>query len=81
MPTKLRRMREKVLDELKHIPKGALPEGELRAMYWMQRMHSLGKKVTNEQTTKQVLEKSLTYLKKDYPDFEFKYNKEFFDQK
>ena len=81
MPTKLRRMREKVLEELKHIPKGPLPQGELRAMYWMQRMHSLGKKVTNEQTTKQVLEKCLTYLKKDYPDFEFKYNKEFFNQK
>ena len=79
MSRKLKQMRENVLQELKHIPKGPLPQGELRAMYWMQRLHSLGKKVTNEQTAKQVLEKCLTYLKKDYPNFEFKYNKEFFD--
>lgn len=80
MPRKLRQMREEVLQELKHIPKGALPQGELRAMYWMQRMHSLGKKATNEQTPKQVLERCIAYLKKDYPDFDFKYNEEFFNQ-
>jgi len=80
MPQKLKQMREKVLEELNHIPKGALPQGELRAMYWMQRMHSLGKKTTIVQTAKEVIEKCIIYLKKDYSNFEFKYDKEFFDQ-
>lgn len=81
MTTKLKQMREKVIEELKHIRKGPLPQGELRAMYWMQRMHSLGKKTTSRETAKEVLVKCITYLKKDYPNFEFEYNQEFFDRR
>ena len=80
MPTKLKQMRECVLEELDHIPKEPLPQGELRAMYWTQRMHSLGKKAKTTQTAKKVLEKCIAYLKKDYPNFDFKYDKEFFNQ-
>jgi len=80
MSTKLKQMRQKALEELKYIPKGPLPQGELRAMYWMQRMHSLGKKTTIIQTAKEVLEKCIVYLKKDYPNFEFKYDEGFFNQ-
>lgn len=78
LPTKLKQMRKKVLEELEHIPKGSLPQGELRAMYWMQRMNSLGKKTKVNKIAEEVLEECISYLKKDYPNFEFKYDKEFF---
>ena len=80
MPTKLKQMRECVLNELNNISKGPLPQGELRAIYWTKRMHSLGKKTTSTQTAREILDKCIAYLKKDYPNFEFKYNKEFFNQ-
>jgi len=80
MDTKLKQMRECVLEELNYIPKGPIPQGELRAMYWMQRMHSLGRKTTTTQTAREVLDKCITYLKKDHPNFEFKYDEEFFSR-
>jgi hypothetical protein len=43
-------------------------------------MHSLGRKTTTTQTTREVLDKCIVYLKKEYPNFEFKYDKEFFNQ-
>jgi len=49
-------------------------------MYWMQRMHSLGKKTTITQAPKEVLEKCIAYLKKDCLNFGFKYDKGFFNQ-
>lgn len=64
MDTKLKQMRECVLKELNYIPKGPIPQGELRAMYWMQRMHSLGRKTTTTQTAREVLDKCIAYLKK-----------------
>ncbi len=42
-------------------------------------MHSLGRKTTTIQTAREVLGKCIVYLKKDYPNFEFKYNKGFFN--
>jgi len=42
--------------------------------------HSLGKKTTVRQTAKEVLEGCLAYLKKDYPDLEFEYDKDFFSK-
>ncbi len=79
MSAKLRQMREKVLEELKHVPDWPFPQGELRMLYWMRRMHSLGKKATVRQTAREVLEECLAYLKKDHPDFDFKYDKDFFE--
>jgi predicted RNA binding protein with dsRBD fold (UPF0201 family) len=75
---KAKKMRKCVLEELNHIPKEPLPQGELRAMYWTQRMHSLDRKTTIAQTAREVLEKCIAYLKKDHPNFEFKYDEEFF---
>jgi len=80
MSTKLKQMRECVLIELNYISKGPLPQGELRAMYWMQRMHSLGRKSTITQTAREVLDSCITYLRKDYPNFKFKYDKRFFKE-
>jgi len=77
---KIREMREKALKELEHIPKGPLPQGELRAIYWAKRMHSLSEKNPIKQTAKEVLHECINFLKKDYPDFEFKYDEEFFTQ-
>jgi hypothetical protein len=41
-------------------------------------MHSLDRKTTIAQTAREVLEKCIAYLKKDHPNFEFKYDEEFF---
>lgn len=75
---KIRKMRKKVLKELEHIPKGPFPQGELRAYYWGMRMHSLSDKSADKKTAKEVLQDGISLLNKDYPDFEFKYDVEFF---
>ena len=56
---KIKTNEKKVLGELEHIPKGPLPQGELKAMYWMQRMHGLDKKAKGNKTVKEVLEKCI----------------------
>ena len=78
MSTVLKQMREKVLRELEHIPKTSASQGELRAVYWTKRMHSLGKKAKSNQTASEVLQESIKSLEKDYADFKFDYDKEFF---
>lgn len=78
MPQKLNQMRAIVLRELEYIPNWPKPQGELRMVYWSRRMHSLGKKVNIQKTAKEVLEESIDYLKRDYPDFEFQYDEQFF---
>jgi len=81
MINKLRQMREEVLKELQYIPDWPFPQGELRMAYWSRRMNSLGKKATVKKNATQVIEECITYLKKDYKDFEFKYDENFFNQK
>ncbi|MFQ6115843.1 MAG: hypothetical protein ACE5NG_17420 [bacterium] len=80
MPQKLKQMREIVLGELEHIPKWPEPQGELRMIYWGRRMHSLGRKVNRQKTAKEVLEESITSLRRDYPDFKFQYDEQFFNK-
>ena len=81
MPQKLKQMRAIVLGELEHIPKWPEPQGELRMVYWSCRMHSLGRKVNRPKTAKEVLEESITSLRRDYPDFDFEYDEQFFNKK
>ena len=71
-------MRKLVLGEIEHIPKGPLPQGELRMCYWGMRMHSLSDKVAEKKTPHEVLKEGLSLLEKNYPNFEFKYDKNFF---
>jgi hypothetical protein len=73
-------MREIVLGELEHIPKWPEPQGELRMVYWSRRMHSLGRKVNRQKTAKEVLEESIAYLRRDYPDSRFEYDGQFFSE-
>ena len=74
-------MRKKVLKELEHIPKGPFPQGELRAYYWGMRMHSLSDKTIDKKTAKEVLKDGISFLRKDYPGFEFKYDKGIFNRR
>jgi hypothetical protein len=76
---KLKTMRQKVLDELSHIPKGNSAQNELRLIYFNRRMHSLGKRANNEKTAKDVLMESIARIKEEYPNFEPVYDKEFFE--
>jgi len=78
---KSKKMQEKVNEELKHIPKGAGPQNELRLLYNACRRHSLGKKVMPKQTAKEVLEGCISRLKDDYPDFQFLYDENFFNKR
>ena len=78
MATKLKLMREKVLHELQHIPKGPLPQGELRMTYWARRMRSLGLKAVDK-TRKQVLSECIRRLTGEYPDHKFVYDEKFFE--
>jgi len=80
MADKLKTMQESVKEELEHIPDWPDPQGELRWVYNASRMHSLGKKATSKQTAKQVLEGCISRLKNDYPDFQFKYDEDFFNK-
>lgn len=75
---KLKQMRKMVLEELKHIPDWPDPQGELRMLYWARRMNSLGKKAKTEKNAKEVLKECISFLKKEYKDFDFKYNEKFF---
>jgi len=75
---KLKQIREQVKRELEHIPRGSLTQNELRMLYWMMRMHSLGEKTATKKIAKEVLEECITYLRKEYPHFEFQYDKGFF---
>ena len=77
---KSKKMQEKVKEELKHIPDWPEPQNELRMIYQTSRMRSLGKKAERKQTAKEVLERCISRLKDDYPDFHFLYDENFFNK-
>ena len=81
MPNKLKEMREQVKKELEHIPRGGLPQNELRMYYWPLRMNSLGKKAKSNETKEDILRKSIETVRKDYPDFVPQYDEKFFKLK
>ena len=78
MTNKLKEIRERVKGELEHIPRGNLPQNELRMFYWPLRMGSLGKKAKKSETKEEILRKSIEAVKQDYRDFAPQYNKKFF---
>jgi len=77
---KRKEIQEKVKVELDHIPDWPEPQGELRMIYNARRENSLGKKATSKQTAKEVLEKCISDLKPKYPDYQFKYDEDFFNE-
>lgn len=81
MANKLKKMQEKVKEELKHIPDWPEPQNELRMIYQTRRMHSLGKKVISKQTAKEVLKECISDLKPKHPDFQFLYDENFFNKR
>ncbi len=76
----LKEMLSQVGAELAYIPDWPEPQGELRMLYNVKRMRSLGKKAERKNTRFQVLEQSIQQLKGDYPNYEFKYDREFFSE-
>lgn len=75
---KLQDMHSQIQEELAHIPDWPEPQGELRMLYNVKRMRSLGKKAECKNTRSHILEESIQQLKGDYPNCEFKYDREFF---
>ena len=77
---KLNKMRERVADELEHIPRGSFEQNMLRGFYQSLRMNSLGK--SPQYTSKEeVLQACLQALKKSYPNFEPDYDRRFFSER
>jgi len=76
---KLKDMRQKVLEELEHIPRGNAAQNELRFIYFNRRMNSLGKKGKGEKTAKDILLECIAQVKKEYPSFKPIYDKDYFD--
>jgi hypothetical protein len=74
---KLQEMRNIVKEELKHVPKGRQPQQELRMLYQMLRMHSLGKKGKGE-SREDVLKEAIASVKKRHRGFEPKYDADYF---
>ena len=75
---KLGKMRERVKLELERIPGDNPAQKELRMVYWMARMHSLGKKSHDNLSREDVLRESVKAVKEDFPDFKPNYDKRFF---
>ena len=78
MSNKLKEMRNQVKQELVYIPRGDFPQNELRMIYWLMRMNSLGKKATGNETKEGILKIAIEDVRKTYPDFEPNYVKSFF---
>lgn len=76
--SKLKEMREQVNKELEHIPRGYQSQNNLRMLYQMLRMHSLGKKAKTKKTKEEILLESIDYLRKQNPNFVPIYDSEFF---
>jgi len=75
----LKAMRNQVKEELNHISRGDLPQNEMRMVYWLMRMNSLGKKRKGDQTKEDILKIAIADVKKTYHDFEPKYDSSFFN--
>jgi hypothetical protein len=65
MTDRLKTMRQQVKEEMEHIPRGNLPQNELRQVYWGLRMNSLGKKAKEPETKEDVLKKSIENVRKE----------------
>ena len=67
-----------VQSELKHIPRGlrGSTQNILRLYYNSIRRHDLS--INSKTTAKESLEKALEYLRKQYPDYLFRFETEFF---
>jgi len=81
MNSKLKELRERVKEEMDHIPRGNQPQNELRMFYWPLRMNSLGKKSQNNDTKEEILKKSIESVKKDFPNFVPQFDENFFKLK
>jgi len=75
----LRKMREHVLAEMDHIPKHPKQhQSDLRMVYWLRRMRSLGKKAKEKKSASQVLRESIEDVRQTHSDFEAKFDAKFF---
>jgi hypothetical protein len=79
MNTRLQEIHDQIGTELAYIPKGSdHKQGMLRALYQMGRMKSLGKNAAGRQSAYDVLQSSLAAAKQALPEYEFRYDQEFF---
>lgn len=78
---KLKKMRETVHEELKHIPRGSIQQNMFRALYEMARMESMGKKARTPNSRQAVMKACLDHYKKTEPNFEPQYDHGFFHER
>ncbi|OIO23886.1 hypothetical protein AUJ65_02725 [Candidatus Micrarchaeota archaeon CG1_02_51_15] len=76
---KLTKMKEKVKEELSHIPRGVPEQNEIRMYYWPLRLSSL-KGGKEKKTKKQVLNECVAKVKKNNPAFTVQYDVGYFSE-
>lgn len=74
----LKEMLSQVGAELAHIPNWPEPQSKLRMLYNMERRRSLGRNARHQKSPSQVLAECIAFLKTNCPNYEFKYDREFF---
>ena len=77
--TRVKKMREIVKEDLKHIPRGNLDQNMFRQYYSAIRLHSLGRRANRPFSKEEVLIKSAGLINKDNPKFSPKVNLSYFD--
>ena len=71
-------MNAEVGADLKHIPRGPMPQGLLRASFQNTRMNSLGRNPQVEGSAGDILRWCLTLLQKVFPGHAFEYDTAYF---
>ena len=64
--------------DLAHIPKGELPQGVLRASYWLMRLNSLGKKREFPDDPRQLIVRAVADVHRLDPSANLEYDHEYF---
>lgn len=66
--------------EVAHIPDWPDYQRELRMVFWMNRMHSLGRKATLPNDPLKIIEQSVKECQKRYPKATFEFDRNFFEE-
>jgi hypothetical protein len=59
-----------VKEECPHIPRGELPQNILRSVFAIERLAGA--------TTQEALQQALAYMRREHPDFPFRYDEQWF---
>ncbi len=76
---KLNKMKDKVKEELLHIPRGTYEQNQIRMYYWPLRLNSL-KGGKERKTKREVLDECIAAVQKNNSAFKAQYDPEYFSK-